>query len=64
MTTEVLAAAAKYRKIEKVEEVRLVMRNICEANGYAGWSVFAAEDSESFCAVVDSLFDMVEELRW
>lgn len=62
MTTEVLAAAAKYRKIQNVPEVRAAMLSICEANGYAGWSVFAAQNHEGFCAVVDSLFDMVEEL--
>jgi len=62
MSSEVLAAAARYRKIEQVEDVRSAMRMICASKGYASWSVFAAEQPDDFCVVVESLFDMVEEL--
>jgi hypothetical protein len=62
MSKDVLAAAARYRKIEQVEDVRSAMKMICAGKGYEGWSVFAAEDPEDFCLVVESLFDMVEEL--
>lgn len=62
MTNEVLSAAAKYRKIEQIEDVRSAMRMICQTRNYQSWSVFAAENPNDFCVVVDSLFDMVEEL--
>jgi len=61
--SDVLTAAARFRKIEQIEDVRLVMKTICSNRGHRSWSVFASENPDEFCVVVESLFDMVEELN-